>query len=88
MERIDVLTRRPGSVVQVLPIERTGAADITGPPVGRDARIVAGNDIVHAKFKFITCAGELTIEACISPIGLEPADSDFLWKQIQGIAGP
>ncbi len=88
MERIDVLTCRPGSVVQVLSVERTGAADVAGSPVRRDARIVAGNDIVHAEFKFLARAGELTIEAGISPIGLKSSDPDFLRKQIQGVPCP
>ena len=82
MERIDVLTCRSGRVVQVLSVKGTAVTDIASPPVRRDARIVAGNNIVQAEFKFITCAGELTIEACISPIGLKSSDPDFLRKQI------
>src|ERR1700704_3179032 len=64
-ERIDVLTCRPGGVVQVLPIEGAGAADIASPPVRRDTRIVTRNDIVRAEFIFFACAGaaERTVKA-------------------------
>src|SRR5207253_5093725 len=88
-ESIDVVTSRPGGVVQVLIIEGgAGAADSAGPPVRRDARIVTRDDIVRAEFIFFARAAEVTVKAGISRIGLKSPDPNLLRKQIQGVAGP
>src|SRR6185295_2757985 len=87
-ERIDVLTSRPGGIVQVLSVEGPTAANIAGSPVRRDAGVVTGDDIVRAEFIFFACASELTVQTGISRIGLEFPDPYLLRKQVQGVPGP
>src|SRR4029077_8976719 len=77
-ERIDVLTSRPGGIVQVLPVEGAAAADSAGPPVRRDTGIWTGDDIVRAEFIFFACASKLTVQTCISRIGLKSPDPYLL----------
>ena len=87
MERIDVLTSRSGPAPNT-PRRPPRPRTIAIPPVCRDARIVTANDVVRAKFIFFGCAAELTVNAGISPIGLESPDPDLIWKQIQGVHCP
>lgn len=65
----------------------TSGGNVAMSPERRDTRIVTGNDVVHATFKFIECAGMHTIHEGISPIGLESPDPDLLRKQIHCVPG-
>ncbi len=64
------------------------AVEIPVPVVGRDTGIVAGNDIVHTRFPFIPLVRVPGADFGEPHIGLESADPDFMWKQVQGIHRP
>src|SRR5678815_4390649 len=86
MERI-LMRTTDTSRIKTTHRRRTSGGKIAMSPPRRNACIVTGNDVIHAGFKFIECAGVHTVHEGVSPVGLESPDPDLLRKQIQSVRG-